>query len=69
MLVKSGIIPLFFATLAAFCSTSESPLNGCGVEMEERIEQKVAKAAKGEGSVRHGIRFRRLMCYVFIRAG
>ena len=43
MLVKPGIIRLFFATFAAFCSTSASPRNGCGVEMEARIEQKTAK--------------------------
>ena len=46
MLVKLGIIPLFFATFALFCSTSESPLNGCGVDMEERIEQKAAKGVR-----------------------
>ena len=49
MLAKPVIIPLCLATLAAFCSTSASPLNGCGVGMEERIEQKAAKRAKGEG--------------------
>ena len=49
MLVMPGKIPLFFATFPAFCSTSDNPLNGCGVEMEKRIEQKTAKVAKGEG--------------------
>ena len=49
MLVRPVIIPFFFATYPAFCSISESPLRGCGVEMKKRIEQKTAKAAKGEG--------------------
>jgi hypothetical protein len=68
MLLKRGIIPLFlfsFATFPSFCSTSECPGKGCVWEMEERGEQKGAKAAKGGRchsiSVRHGIRFRRLM--------
>ena len=51
MLAKPVIIPLCFATLAAFCSTSASPLNGCGWGMEERIEQKAAKIAKGEDKI------------------
>ena len=57
MLVKSGIIPLSFATLPVFCSASESPLNGCGVEIEERTEQKKAKAAKEVGTCTHRPRF------------
>ena len=39
----------FFAVFPAFCSTSESPWNVVAGEMVERIEQKRAKAAKGEG--------------------
>ena len=43
---KPVLLPFFFAAFPSFCSTSEIPLHGCGVEMEKRIEQ---KAAKGEG--------------------
>ena len=44
MLVRPEIIPLFllFALFPSFCSTSESPAHGCGVEMEKRMEQKAA---------------------------
>ena len=64
MLLRPVIIFLIFAIFPAFCSISESPLRGCGVEMEKRIEQKAAKGGRSHRiSVPHRIRFRRLMCY------